>query len=94
MELPNKLGFELISKVASEFKSQFFPWTRNCLGTEDESTLVQLEMDWTSNIAEIFPNSIEDTDESYSLTIEPDSKSIKVSANEYSGIVRALTTLS
>ena len=40
----------------------------------------------------MFPNSVQDTDEGYTLTISQ-TEGVTISANEYSGYVRALATL-
>ena len=71
-----------------------FPKKRDCLsiGSLDVQQ-VTIKLDWTNEFEKPMPHNLEETDESYILSIDHTSNLISLSASEYSGLIRGLSTL-
>ena len=71
-----------------------FPKKRDCLsiGSLDVQQ-VTIKLDWTNEFEKPMPHNLEETDESYILYIDHTSNLISLSASEYSGLIRGLSTL-
>jgi hexosaminidase len=95
-----KLGSDLVSDYALEYLGSMFPDKHACLNrppierySVGATQLRSLSITLNNDITKRLPSSLEETDESYSISILEDGEEISLKANQYSGVVRGLSTI-
>jgi hypothetical protein len=89
-----------VSDYALEYIGSMFPDKHACLNrppiemySVGATQLTGLSITLNNDILKRLPSSLEETDESYSISILEDGEEISLIANQYSGVVRGLSTI-
>jgi hypothetical protein len=90
-------GSHHVKDISQSYIKRIFKSQYQCSETKTVPNgvgqLLNLKITINSNVNELLSSSIHKTDESYSISINEDSSDIELSANEYVGVVRGLSTL-
>lgn len=92
----NLLGSQHVGSILDYYQQRIFPVKYSCdkpKTTNDKQMIKGLRVHLKSNVKELLSANIEEADESYEIQILEDSEEILVSANQYVGLVRGLSTV-